>query len=284
LETFFREVARDATDPQTGKSALEALMAHNLERARTAADSARAREPFHISALGSGSDYTVYIDHLGIASADLAYGGGVQAGIYHSIYDSYDFYTRFLDPGFRYGVAESGAMGTALIRMADAPVLPFSFSDAARTYKGYIAELDTLADRRHFKDSLDLSNVRRAVDALTRAGTAFDSAIAVSTGRGGAWLTKNRVALTAINQGIYLSERDLADSAGLPRRAWFQHTIYAPGFYTGYGVKTMPGIREALEQNNVGEARAQSGHVAQAIERMAARADKAARGLLALKP
>ncbi|HEY2824076.1 MAG TPA: transferrin receptor-like dimerization domain-containing protein [Gemmatimonadales bacterium] len=284
LESFFREVARDARDPKTGGSALDALQAHNLERARNALDSARAREPFHINALGSGSDYTVYIDHLGIASADLAYGGGVQSGIYHSIYDSYDFYTKFLDPGFTYGVAESGAMGTAVLRMADAPVLPFSFSDAARTYKGYAAELDTLAAHKHLKDSLDLTNVRHAVDALARAGAAFDSALAVTTGRGGAWLTKNRQALGAINQTIYLSERDLADTTGLPRRAWFTHTIYAPGFYTGYGVKTMPGIREALEQGNLAEARAQSGHVAQAVERMAARADKAARDLLALKP
>jgi len=106
----------------------------------------------------------------------------------------------------------------------------------------------------------------------------------VTTGRGSAWLTKNKTALGAINQTIFLSERDLADTTGLPRRPWFQHTIYAPGFYTGYGVKTMPGIREALEQGNLAEARAQSAHVAQAIERMAARADKAARDLLALKP
>jgi N-acetylated-alpha-linked acidic dipeptidase len=284
LETFIREVARDTKDPKTGGPALEALQAHNLERARNARDSSRARETFTIEALGSGSDYTAFIDHLAIASVDLRHGGGAESGIYHSIYDSFDFYNRFIDPGHLSGRAQAGAMGTAILRMADAPVLPFSFSDAARTYKGYTAELDSLATRKVGKDSLDLSGVRRSLEALAAAGSAFDSALAVVTGRGSAWLTKNRMALGAINQTIYLSERDLADTTGLPRRPWFQHTIYAPGFYTGYGVKTMPGIREALEQGNLAEARAQSVHVAQAVDRMAARATRAAQALLALKP
>ena len=111
---------------------------------------------------------------------------------------------------------------------------------------------------------------------MTKSADRYEKALAKATLAG-----RN---LAALNAKLIQMERGLTDPAGLPRRPWFQHTIYAPGFYTGYGVKTMPGIREALEQNNVGEARAQSGHVAQAIERMAARADKAAHDLLALKP
>src|SRR5205823_842093 len=139
LETFFQEIARDSHDPVSGHDELAQAREQALSRARTERDSARiAREPFRIGALGSGSDYTAFIDHLGIASANVGHGGAQEAGVYHSIYDSYQFYTRFYDPGFQYAVAESGAMGTAILRMADAPILPFSFTDAAATQLRYV--------------------------------------------------------------------------------------------------------------------------------------------------
>jgi N-acetylated-alpha-linked acidic dipeptidase len=282
LETFFRELARDSRDPVSGRDELAEGQARSLERARTERDSARIRrDPWRIGALGSGSDYTAFIDHLGIASSDAAHGGAQEAGIYHSIYDSYRFYTRFYDDGFKYAAAQSGAMSTALLRMADAPVLPFSFTDAAATQRRYVTEIDSLA-RRLLRDTLDLLEVRRAVDALASAGAHFDSMVARTTARGGAWLEAHRVPLAAINRDIYLSERDLLGEHGLPRRPWYRHTIYAPGFYTGYGVKTMPGIREAVEQRDVAEARAQAVEVAAAIVRMAARAEHAATALAAL--
>jgi N-acetylated-alpha-linked acidic dipeptidase len=282
LETLIREVARDTRDPATGQGDLEAIVTRGLERARSAAESTRVRgREFRISALGSGSDYTVFIDHLGIASADLRHGGAQEAGVYHSIYDSYAFYTRFYDPGFRYAAAQAGAMGTVLLRLADAPVLPFSFTDAARIDRSYVAEIDSLA-KRTLRDTVDLAAVRGAVDSLAASGARFDSALAAVTARGTGWLDRNRRALAAINRDIYQSERDLQSEQGLPRRPWYRHTIYAPGFYTGYGVKTMPGIREAVEQKDAAEARSQSAEVAAAIRRMAARADKAARDLMAL--
>jgi N-acetylated-alpha-linked acidic dipeptidase len=279
LETFFRELARDSRDPVTGRDQLAEPRARSLERARTAADSTRIGAlPFRIGALGSGSDYTVFIDHLGIASADLRHGGATDAGVYHSIYDTYEFYTRFYDDGFRYAAAQAGAMGTALLRLADAPVLPFSFSDAAATHRRYLGEIDSLAPRT-LADTLDLGAVRRAVDSLAAAGARFDSAQAAVTARGTAWLASRRGQLTAINRGIYHSERGLVDERGLPRRPWYRHTIYAPGFYTGYGVKTMPGIREAVEQRNVAEAREQAAAVSAAILRMANSARTAAAAL-----
>jgi len=283
LETFFREVARDGRDPATGLGDLDAVVARDLERARSAADSSRARSrPWRLGALGSGSDYTVFIDHLGIASADMRHGGAQRAGIYHSIYDSYAFYTRFYDPGFRYAAAQAGAMGTAVVRMADAPVLPFSFTDAAATQRRYVNDIDSLA-RRTLPDTLDLSAVHAAVEALAAAGARFASAMSAATAHGATWLDRHAAELRAINQDIYLSERDLTVEQGLPRRPWFRHAIYAPGLYTGYGVKTMPGIREAVEQHDIAEARAQAALVAQAVARMAARADRAARGLAALQ-
>ncbi len=282
LESFFREVARDSRDPVTGHDELTAVQDRAMERARTLQDSTRARRaPWRLGALGSGSDYSSFIDHLGIASADIRHGGAQEAGIYHSIYDSYQFYTRFYDDGFKYAAAESGVMGTAILRLADAPVLPFSFSDAAATQLRYVNEIDSLA-RRTLRDTLDLAAVRGAVQALASAGARFDSALAAAIGHGTAWLDAHRAQLGGINRDVYLSERDLMSERGLPRRPWYRHTIYAPGFYTGYGVKTMPGIREAVEQKNVAEAREQTLDVAAAVNRMAARADHAARALSAL--
>jgi N-acetylated-alpha-linked acidic dipeptidase len=274
LETFFREVVRDAPMPD-GKSALAALTAHRLENARTASDSARARDA-RIGALGSGSDYTVFIDHLGIAAANMGYGGGQENGIYHSIYDSYPFFTRFLDPGFAFGVAQATAVGTAVLRLADAPVLPFRFTDAAITYGGYVRQIDSLATHTLGAGVLDLSAVRSAVQALGEAGRAFDAALDQVAAQGTQALAAKRRQLGPVNQDIYLAERALADSVGLPRRPWFQNTVYAPGFYTGYGVKTLPGIREAVEQKNPVEAQAQAAVVAAAINRMAAAVRKAA--------
>jgi len=281
LETFLREVTRDARDPRSGTSALDALSAEGLKRARTTRDSVRARG-YQIDALGSGSDYTAFIDHLGIASFNLGFGGDANAGVYHSIYDSFDFFNRFLDPGYLFGKAQAEAVGLALLRLAEAPVLPFRFTDAAHTYAGYAAEIDSLADRTLGVGVLDLAAVRSAVQALAEAGRAFDAAFEGAMNQGGLGVAAKRRLLAGINQDIYLAERDLADAAGLPRREWFRHTIYAPGYYTGYGVKTMPGIREAVELRNAAEAQAQAGVVAAAINRMAARVRKAAGALSAL--
>ena len=282
LESFFREVARDSRDPASGHDELTAVEDRALERARTTQDSNRARRtPWRLGALGSGSDYSSFIDHLGIASADIRHGGAQEAGIYHSIYDSYQFYTRFYDDGFKYAAAEAGVMGTAILRLADAPVLPFSFSDAAATQLRYVSEIDSLA-RRMLRDTLDLSAVRAAVQGLAAAGARYDSALAAATGHGTSWLESHATQLDAINRDVYLSERDLMSERGLPRRPWYRHTIYAPGFYTGYGVKTLPGIREAVEQKNATEAREQALDVVAAVNRMAARADRAARALMAL--
>jgi N-acetylated-alpha-linked acidic dipeptidase len=276
LRTFAEQVTRDAGDPRSGKSALEALAAREFSQAKTAQDSARLRERgYTIGALGSGSDYTAFLDHLTVASLHMGYGGGQETGIYHSIYDSYDFFVRFLDPGFLYGKAQAGAVGLALARLADAPLLPWSFVDAAKTFGTYVSELDSLATRKLGAEILDLSAVRRAVDELDAAGKAFDAALERALARGSRSLTSRRRELAAINREIYMTERDLGADEGLPGRPWFRHTIYAPGYYTGYGVKTMPGIREAIELNRPEEAKAQAAIVAAAIERMTARVRRA---------
>jgi N-acetylated-alpha-linked acidic dipeptidase len=277
LETFVREVARDTPDPKTKKNALDALVQRDLDKAKSPDDSAKARNrKFNIGALGSGSDYSSFIDHLNVASVNLQHGGDVEGGSYHSIYDSYDFFRRFYDTTYTYGQAQANAMSVATVRLLDAPVLPWSFTDAANTYTQYANELDTLAKQKLGDHQVDLFTLRVALDTLTAAGKAFDSALARATAMGSQWLSSQGRSLEPINRAIYLSERDLGDPAGIPRRPWYRHTIYAPGFYTGYGVKTMPGIREAIEQKDKAEAQAQTRVVADAIMRMARRAQQAA--------
>ncbi len=273
LETFVAELARDMRDPATGKSVLDAWRAHQRNE--------KADTVFHIDALGSGSDYTAFIDHLGVASLSLSYGGATHDGIYHSIYDTYTFYERFLDTSFVYGVAESQTMGAALLRMADAPVLPFDFTAAARTYRGYTAELDSLAGKNDSTKALDLTAVRAALTRLDSAAARYERALVALDTLPDAGVTARRRALADVNRLLYTSERALADSAGLPRRPWFTHLAYAPGYYTGYGVKTLPGIREALEQHQVADAQAQAARVAQALGRYADQVDRATGALAA---
>jgi N-acetylated-alpha-linked acidic dipeptidase len=273
LETFMQQVARDVPDP-SGGSALETRLDWSLERARSAADSVEIRERgFRLGALGSGSDYSPFLDHLTLATVSMGYGGR-RAGVYHSIYDSYDHYTRFMDPTFAYGKAQAGVFGTALARMLDAPVLPFSFTEAARTYREYADELTQLAAQRYGEGGLDMSDVYAAVRRLGDAGEAFDEGIERVSGQGSPWLAGRDDELRDINKEIYQTERDLANPDGLPRREWFRHTIYAPGLYTGYGVKTMPGIRESLEWGELDQSQNQASSVAAAIVRMAERVER----------
>ena len=196
LETFVEQVVRDVRDPDTGKSVLEAWRAHQRElRAKdTTADTV-----FSIGALGSGSDYSSFIDHLGLATADMAYGGATSAGIYHSIYDSYTFYQRFLDPTFVYGVAEAQTTTTAILRMADAPVLPFEFTRAAKSYHTYVDEIDKLAKKNDTTKALDLSAVRASLARLDSAAARYEAAVAGVDNAAPATLARRHAALSDLN-------------------------------------------------------------------------------------
>ncbi|HMA44655.1 MAG TPA: transferrin receptor-like dimerization domain-containing protein [Gemmatimonadales bacterium] len=277
LEQFISEVARDVTDPLTGKSALQARLDH--QRAQRAQRDTSRDTTFTLGALGSGSDYTAFVDHLGVPSVDVRYGGAAHRGIYHSIYDSYTFYERFLDTGYVYGATEARTMATAILRMADAPLLPFEFGAPARTYRRYADDIARLAARNDTTRGLDLSAVRTALDRLDTAAVAYERARAAFDTARGRDTARRRTALGAVNRLLAASEQALTDSTGLPRRPWFRHLVYAPGFYTGYGVKTMPGIREAVEQRNPAEAQAEAARVAAALSRYADLVHRAADAL-----
>jgi N-acetylated-alpha-linked acidic dipeptidase len=288
LQEFLREVARDVPDPVTGRSALDEAQEHRR------AERARARRPggpgsgrmptdtgFTIGALGSGSDYTAFIDHLTVPSLDVRYGGATHDGIYHSIYDSYTFYLRFLDTALTAEVAEAQTLGTAILRMADAPVLPFEFHTVARVYGRYADEIARLAERNDTTKGLDLTALRAAIAGLDSAAARYEAALAPLDSLPASAVAAHRDALRPVNRMLYQTEQALADTAGLPRRPWFRNLIYAPGFYTGYGVKTMPGIREAVEQRDPGEAQAQAARVTAAVTRLAQAVNRASEALAA---
>jgi N-acetylated-alpha-linked acidic dipeptidase len=316
LEKFVNSVARDINDPEKNISVWKRSQARRLvARARPDGPGPmtqdkkelRTRPDLRIGPLGSGSDYTAFLDHLGVASLNVGYGGEDQGGIYHSIYDDFYWYTHFADTDFVYGQALAQTVGTMVLRFADADVLPYDFGDFADTIHKYDEELKTLLKSRQdetaernrnlddgayvaasdprrptvapprdevppFVNFAPLDNaqaaVERSAEHYSRAMKAFTS------GSGG-----SAQSLRALNDKLMQTERRLTNDQGLPRRPWFKHLIYAPGFYTGYGAKTLPGIREGLEEKRYQEAETQAARVAQALGDYAAAIEAAAKDL-----
>ncbi len=283
LETFVREVARDMKDPETGRSAIDAAQASALGRARTASDSAAIHaEGFQLGAAGAGTDFQAFLEHAGIASVSHGYEGGPGAGVYHSIYDSYDHFSKYMDPGFVYGVAQAAVVGTLALRMADAPVVPFSFSDAAAAYRRFATAVVAHADASLGTERLDVGPVFQAIDRLAKAGGEFDGAYTRVIRKGGAYLAGVTDPLRAINKDLYQSERDLLDDEGLPGREWFKSTMYATGIYTGFEGDPMPGVKQMVNARNLTASQGQVRKVAAAIDRMAARAERVATNMSVL--
>jgi N-acetylated-alpha-linked acidic dipeptidase len=284
LQAFVNEVARDVSDPRgSGMSVLEAKRARLADQAKTSAerDTIRSRHDVAIDALGSGSDYTVFLDFLQIASLDLGFGGEDGGGVYHSVYDSFYWYTNFSDGKFTHGVALSQTIGTALLRLANADVLPFEFRGTAETLRRYVDEIDKLAANGSDSEGtastgrkLDLDPLRSALGKLSKAADTYERAMTHVPNTTRRALQAPQLA--EINRILYSTERAFRHEAGLPRRPWFKHLAYAPGLYTGYGVKTLPGIREGIEQQQWDEAAAFVPIVAGAITRLADDVDRAA--------
>jgi N-acetylated-alpha-linked acidic dipeptidase len=303
IEKFINEVARDVTDPEKKISVSDrARAAQILNGSPEARREARERTDLRIGALGSGSDYTAFLDHLGIAALNLGYSGEKDAGgVYHSIYDSFDHYTRFGDPDFAYGVALAQTGGRAVLRFANAEVLPYAFNNFADSVGNYVREVGKLADdmRDETKEKnrrisektfvnvfdptetyvvptpdapvpyLNFAPLQNAFARLQESAQKYDAAARVPDRK----LTLQTQ--QALDTALMETERAMLRETGLPRRPWFKHQIYAPGFYTGYGVKTLPAIREAIEQRNWPEAEQQIKLVAETITQIAVAIDRA---------
>jgi N-acetylated-alpha-linked acidic dipeptidase len=322
LQRLVNDVASGVKDPETGVSTQARLRARLLVDGqdkeasnddKKAAKVAAAGGDLNIEALGSGSDFTPFLQHLGIASLNIGYEGeSDEDGVYHSNYDSYDHYVRFGDPGFVYGIAEAQTVGHLILRMADADVLPLQFGAFSDAVDGYVGELHELADQKR-KSALEVGKLldqnayllaadptRRllpperdpevpylnfapldnVVDRLKKSTKAYDDSYA----RFEAGHTRLTVAqLKEVNSGLREMEAALTDSRGLPGRDWFKHLVYAPGVYTGYGVKTLPGVREAIEQNHWDEANQYTVITAAALAGYCDRLDRATKLLSSSK-
>ncbi|MDB5131998.1 MAG: folate hydrolase [Mucilaginibacter sp.] len=300
LENFMDEITQNVTDPQTKVSVYDRKKARELVNASSVKDKKEIldRKVSPLESLGSGSDYSSFLQHLGIPTLDLGFGGEDGGGDYHSIYDSYDDYHKFKDGDFKYGVALSETAGHAVLRMADADLLPFDFRYLQSTINKYVTEVGELADKTRENTAME-NRLIKANDFALAADPAKREQLPVAKSEvpkidfsalkaAMDTLKKSADKLAArwtaasltnedhdkINKLLYHAEQQLL-SEGLPRRTWYRHTIYAPGFYTGYGVKTLPGIREAIEQRNWTEAQEQIAVVVNKINNLAAYLDGA---------
>jgi N-acetylated-alpha-linked acidic dipeptidase len=321
LQHLVNEVASGIRDPETGVSVQTRLRAKlrvtafakgSAADANTLDKTAPATGDLAIAALGSGTDFTPFLQHLGITTLDLYYSGEDDGeGIWHSIYDSFDNYIRFGDPDFAYGVAEAETVGHVVLRVANATVLPLRIGDFADTMKGYAEELHKLAeDARHHATQLsallgenafllasdpshrvnapqreaevpylDFAPLDNALVRLKRTAGIYDEAYEMAAKTGFAFDATRRAELNAMLSGL---EQMLTDPRGLPGRTWFKHMIYAPGLYTGYAVKTVPGVRESIEHRDWHQADEYIGVTAHALQMYCDQVEQATRLLTAL--
>jgi N-acetylated-alpha-linked acidic dipeptidase len=283
LEALVNDVTAAIPDPRSGRPLREEVRARRLEQARDADRRALADSPWlHLGALGSGSDYTVFLDHLTVASLNLGFGGDSPGGVYHSIYDSFEWYSRFADTDFTYGATLAGTVGTLMLRLGDADVLPFAFTSTAETLSRYVDEVQQAWRSTADAPVLDFGPLWSATGALRQAADAYEVDAAAIGRLAPDGLLTRRAQVQALNRLLYTSERLWAHPAGLPGRDWFKHQLYAPGSYTGYGVKTLPGIREAVEQRRWDEAAEYLRAAAAATDLVAARVRDASAALRAL--
>ncbi|HJX94258.1 MAG TPA: transferrin receptor-like dimerization domain-containing protein [Candidatus Acidoferrum sp.] len=279
LEKFMNDIAKDVQDPETKLSAWKREQLRAIEEAPgDKKQEIRQRADLHLGALGSGSDFTPFLQHVGVASLNIGFGGEDGGGIYHSIYDDFYWYTHFADTTFVYGRALSQTGGIAMMRLGDADLLPFEFGDLAETMQTYVKELKDLSkkmqdeirernkeiDEGVFTATADpkktyvppkkeevppyqnFAPLENAADAVTRSAADYRKALEHANANGGTALAA--ASLAEVNHLLIESERKFITQEGLPQRKWYRHQLYAPGFYTGYAAKTMPYVREAIEQ------------------------------------
>jgi N-acetylated-alpha-linked acidic dipeptidase len=304
LQHFVSEAARDVKDPETPASVLSRGLARGRAAAYESSGHANTGADLELGALGSGSDFTPFLQHLGVSSVDLGFEGESEYGVYHSAYDSFDHFRRFVDPTFEYGVALARVAGRLMLRASQAPLLPANETDFAASIAGYDDDLHKLADGMRAKTQelskllddgtyslatdpqkprappvrtaevphLNFAELDNAIERLERSAKAFDTEYA----RLGASEDPGSAAgRERVNATLTTLELSVTDPHGLPGREWYQHLVYAPGRFTGYGAKTLPGIREAIEERQWDDANRNIGVVSRALNAYSARLDRA---------
>jgi N-acetylated-alpha-linked acidic dipeptidase len=308
LEHFINEVARAINDPEKNISVWKRAQLFRLANAPSAEDrqELRQRPDLRIGALGDGSDYTAFLHHAGIAALDIGFGGEDEGGAYHSIYDDFYWYTHFSDTDFAYGRALAQTAGTAVMRLADADLLPFEFRNLADTLRRYVQELQKiLKDKqeeirernRQIEEGvftatadpkktvvpppaevvppfMNFAPLENALETLDHSAQRYSLALEKAEAQGGAGLAG--ALLQTVNEKLLRTERSFTSPDGLPERPWFRHQIYAPGAYTGYGAKPLAAVREAMDKKDWKQADAQIPRIGRILEAEAAAIDAAA--------
>ncbi|MFP6808501.1 MAG: transferrin receptor-like dimerization domain-containing protein [Pseudomonadales bacterium] len=314
LEKFYNQIMADVKDPQTGVSVKERRTASiKINGNAKAKAEAAKRDDIRLYPLGSGSDYTPFLQHLGIASANISFSGEGAGGSYHTLYDTYEHYTKWRDPGLAYGVALAQVAGRATLRLANATILPFTFTSLADNISMYVDELVELAESQRkeaevnnqlisdgiYELALDptkslgppprkepvpyfsFAPLKNALDRLQAAAKQLDDLTSKEMSSNEKYNDKNKglagskKSIAALNKLLYSSERRLLLQQGLEGRNWFKHHIYAPGYYTGYGVKTIPGVREAIEIGAYGKVPAQIDTAAMVLDSLSRHLEEA---------
>jgi N-acetylated-alpha-linked acidic dipeptidase len=304
LQHFASEVARDVADPETGASVLARALAKEHTLSYESGARANPSGDLQLGALGAGSDFSPFLEHLGVSSLDVTFQGETEYGVYHSAYDTFEHFRRFVDPTFEYGVALAKVAGRIMLRASQAQLLPARESDFAASIAAYDEELHKLADGMRTKTLelsklldegayklaadpakpraaplrnaevpyLNFAELDNAIAKLEQSAKAFDQEYARIEAGDAADADAEREQLNAMLTEL---EQSLTDANGLPGRAWYQHMVYAPGAHTGYAVKTLPGIREAIEERRWEEANQYIGVVSRVLNAYSAQLDRA---------
>jgi N-acetylated-alpha-linked acidic dipeptidase len=308
LQSFISDVARDIQDPETKMSVFQRSRLSSIADAKDAEErkDLRNRNDLVVSALGDGSDFTAFQDFAGISTLSIEFGGEDDGTQYHSIYDDFYWYTHFVDTDFVYGRALAQTAGTAMLRLANADLIPVDYSPQAEAIAKYESELEKLLKDKQeefsernlqikegvFAAKLDprrpttappgetippymnFAPMKNALDLLKKSSERYSKILAD-------WRAKGSPALSAqdlatVNADLLRVPRLFLNEKGLPERPWFKNQVYAPGAYTGYGAKPIAAVREYMDQKKWKEADGQIPQVAQVLETVAGGINKAA--------
>ena len=308
LEKLINDVIRELKDPEKNIPVWQRARLARIANAKNQEERAeiRKRAELTIGALGDGSDYASFLDHAGISALNIGYGGENDADAYHSIYDDFSWYTKFIDTDFSYGRVLAQTGGTTVMRLADADLIPFEYSGMGETISKYVSELEKLlkdkqdeikehnlelkegvfsaiADPRktsvpppHETDPpyMNFAPLKNAVESIKQSADRYQAAVAKLQSEAAPALSPQ--VLDAVNTDLLKIQRTFLTDRGLPERPWFKHQVYAPGAYTGYGAKPIAAVREYMDAKKWTEAEAQVPVVAKVLEDVAAAIAKAA--------
>jgi len=282
LARLIREVSREVTDPKSGRP-LYAVWSDESRTLRRVSGipavvpvKSEARpsdgEPT-VGELGSGSDYTPFLEHLGVPSLDVGFSG--PYGVYHAVYDNFDWMQKFGDPTFKYSVAASQVLGTLALRLADADIVPLEYEDYGRALEKYLGNLEGELKQGRSANRLQFAGPATAAEQFTQTSKTLSEKLAETSLRGLA----DPARLAAVNRDLLQVERDFLLADGLPGRSWFRHAFYAPGVYTGYAAVLLPGVREAVDRGDWATAARQLELVQAALTRATATLSHAVQAL-----